>query len=300
MAGTKKGLYGEKSQIIEALFRLLKLRPVPWVVIENVYFMLHLARGMAMTHIVSQLEQMGYRWASRVVDSRGFGLPQRRRRIFLVASTDGDPRNVLLADDSPERQWPKVNLQHPIGFYWTEGRSGHGLTSDAVPPLKTGSGLGIPSPPAVLIPNGRVVIPSISAVERFQGFPAGWTSILVKQGRGRHRWRLVGNAVSVPVAEWIGQRLIRPGKYDATNDQPLPNDARWPSAAWNMGGSRMVANVSEHPLIKRRGRISAYATDEWPDLSSRALAGFIRRAREGQLRFPPGFLAALQRNLDAR
>ena len=297
MAGKKTGLDGEKTQVIHALFRLLEVRRVSWVVIENVYFMLHLARGATMAYVLSRLERLGYRWASRVVDSRAFGLPQRRRRVYIVASLVGDPRDVLLADDAADRSWPGLDLQRPIGFYWTEGRSGHGLTADAVPPLKAGSGLGIPSPPAVLLPSGRVATPPIEAVERLQGFPARWTSALRHVRHGRNRWRLVGNAVSVPVAEWIGRRLATPGVYDAGNDSPLVEGGRWPNAAWCMGGSRMVANVSECPVGKRRGRLSAFATERWPDLSKRALAGFVRRAHEGRLRYPCGFLAALEANL---
>ena len=87
MAGGKQGIDGDKSRVVDALFRLLEVRQTPWVVIENVYFMLHLARGAAMEHIVSRLERLGYRWASRVVDSRAFGLPQRRRRVFIVAQS---------------------------------------------------------------------------------------------------------------------------------------------------------------------------------------------------------------------
>ena len=298
MAGNKQGLEGDKTRVVDALFRLLEVQRAPWVVVENVYFMLHLARGAAMEHVVSRLERLGYRWASRVIDSRAFGLPQRRRRVYIVASLDGDPRDVLLADDAPDRSWPALDLARPIGFYWTEGRSGHGLTADAVPPLKIGSGLGIPSPPAVLLPCGRVATPTIEAVERFQGFPARWTSVLRDVRKGRNRWRLVGNAVSVPVAEWIGRRLTAPGRYDGRKDREFIYGTGWPNAAWCMGGERMGANVSECPLDRRRGRLSAFATEKWPDLSKRALAGFVRRAREGRLRYPSGFLAALEANLE--
>ena len=297
MAGKKMGLDGDKTKVVEALFRLLEVGPAPWVVVENVYFMVHLSRGSAMEYVLSCLEGLGYRWASRVVDSRAFGLPQRRRRVYIVASLAGDPRNVLLADDVADRSWPELDLRRLIGFYWTEGRSGHGLTADAVPPLKAGSGLGIPSPPAVLLPSGRVATPPIEAVERFQGFPARWTSTLRHVRQGRNRWRLVGNAVSVPVAEWIGKRITTPGAYDESNDKPFVEGERWPNAAWCMDGNRMVANVSEYPVDKRRGRLSAFATERWPDLSERALAGFVRRAHEGPLRYPSGFLAALEANL---
>lgn len=40
--------------------------------------------------------------------------------------------------------------------------------------------------------------------ERLQGFPDGWTAGFSDSAR----YRMLGNAVSVPVAEWIGRRII--------------------------------------------------------------------------------------------
>ena len=301
MAGDKKGIEGGKSTIVSSLFALLDRRSVPWVVIENVYFMLHLGRGSAIESILERLEQRGYRWAYRVVNSRAFGLAQRRRRVFIVASQSCDPRDVLLADDAGATEWPTLNMTLPIGFYWTEGRTGHGLTADAIPPLKAGSTLAIPSPPAVLLPSGRVVTPTIEALERFQGFPRGWTSMLRKKAARRHRWPLLGNAVSVPVAEWIGRRLKEPGCYDGSADPLLDPAKPWPDAAWNVDARsearRVAAGVTEYPMSRRRGRISAFATEHWPNLSQRALQGFTGRAREGRLKYLPGFLDTLEANL---
>lgn len=300
MAGDKKGIRGRKSTIVSKLFELLDHRPMPWVVIENVYFMLHLGHGAAIEYILERLEQRGYQWAYRVVNSRAFGLAQRRRRVFIVASRSFDPRDVLLADDAGDRKWPDLDMARPTGFYWTEGRTGHGLTSDAIPPLKAGSTLAIPCPPAVLLPSGRVVTPTIEAVERFQGFPGGWTSVLHARA-ARHRWRLLGNAVSVPVAEWIGRRLTNPACYDSRGDALLAQDDAWPDAAWNVDGRRnarrVATDVTEHPVRQRRGRISAFATEHWPNLSQRALRGFAHRAREGNLKYPAGFLDAVEENL---
>ena len=138
MAGDKAGLDGVKSSVVDHLFRLLRQDPVPWVLIENVYFMLHLAKGAAMERILSPLERLGYRWAYRVVDSRAFGLPQRRRRVFIVATSIGDPRGVLLADNAPTPDRDPPDMTRPIAFYWTEGRSGNGLTADAIPPSRPG------------------------------------------------------------------------------------------------------------------------------------------------------------------
>jgi DNA (cytosine-5)-methyltransferase 1 len=294
MAGDKSGINGTKSNVFDELLRLLKKSRPNWAIIENVYFMLHLGNGAGMEHVLSGLERLGYKWAYRIVDTRAFGLPQRRRRVFILACLEGDPRVVLLGDDEPELEWPKPDIARPIGFYWTEGRSGHGLTGNAIPPLKAGSGVGIPSPPAVLLPSLRVVKPSIEAAEMLQGFPKRWTSPIRGKKNARQRWRLVGNAVSVPVAEWIGKRLCAPAEYDDGEDRLLERGSSWPSAAWNLGGGRRVSRVSAYPVNRRRGTLLAYALDDWPDLSEKALNGFVRRARDSKLKYPAGFLHALE------
>ena len=42
--------------------------------------------------------------------------------------------------------------------------------------------------------------------ERLQGFPDGWTAVNGMSDSARYR--MLGNAVAVPVAYWIGQRII--------------------------------------------------------------------------------------------
>jgi DNA (cytosine-5)-methyltransferase 1 len=100
-AGTTKGLQGERSGLVAEVFRLAKKSKPRWILLENVPFMLQLSQGKAMRHIVDELEKLRYRWAWRIVDTFSFGLPQRRERVFLLASRDGNPADVLLADDNP-------------------------------------------------------------------------------------------------------------------------------------------------------------------------------------------------------
>ena len=84
------------------------------------------------------------------------------------------------------------------GFYWTEGLRGLGWAIDAVPTLKGGSTLGIPSPPAIWIQGQRTspTNPDIRDAERLQGFPSDWTEVARENGGRGARWKLVGNAVS--------------------------------------------------------------------------------------------------------
>lgn len=48
--------------------------------------------------VSQQLQALGYgSWAYRLVASAGFGVPNRRRRAFILASLHGDARDVLLS-----------------------------------------------------------------------------------------------------------------------------------------------------------------------------------------------------------
>ena len=123
-AGRTAGIIGEQSGLITHLFEILRHAgrrrdDIPWLLIENVPNMLMLDKGKAMAYLVTQLNDLGFRWAYRVVDSRAVGVPQRRRRVLLVASRTEDPRGVLFADDT--QGLDEANLRRDaFGFYWTE------------------------------------------------------------------------------------------------------------------------------------------------------------------------------------
>ncbi|MGN2252525.1 DNA cytosine methyltransferase [Frateuria sp. GZRe12] len=297
-AGTTKGLAGARSGLVGEVFRLIEKHRTSWVLLENVPFMLQLGQGEAMHVITSRLEALGYRWAYRVVDSRAFGLPQRRRRVYLLASLEGDPRNVLFADEAGAQPEPLLN-GHPVacGFYWTEGLRGLGWAVDAVPTLKGGSGIGIPSPPAIWMPDGSLVTPDIRDAERLQGFPANWTrtaETVVKKGA---RWKLVGNAVSVPAAVWIGRRMRKPGRLLDLPVMPMQGHRKWPTAAWNVGQGRHVVSISEWPMRRATPPLNEFLKYAVVPLSAKATGGFLERTRRAKLRFPHGFIHAVERHL---
>jgi len=84
VAGKRAGLSGERSGLWHEFHRVLReLRP-RWAVIENVPGLLSSNRGRDLTLILLQMEELGYGWAYRVLDARWIGVPQRRRRVFIV------------------------------------------------------------------------------------------------------------------------------------------------------------------------------------------------------------------------
>jgi DNA (cytosine-5)-methyltransferase 1 len=300
-AGRTVGIGGSQSGLVGEVFRLISetAEPPTWLLLENVPFMLQLDRGQAMRFLVDSLEELGYTWAYRVVDTRAFGIPQRRQRVLLLASQTEDPRTVLFADDAQPRD-DAEREGVACGFYWTEGTRGLGWAVDAVPTLKGGSGIGIPSPPAIRLPDaGGIVTPEIRDAERLQGFPAGWTAPGATGGRRGEgaRWKMVGNAVSVPVAEWVGRRLIRPGDEIDLKESDLA-DARWPTAAYGSDGDRVRVDASTWPERRRYRHLDDFLRYDTAPLSERATAGFLARAEASSLRFVDGFLADVRTHLD--
>lgn len=293
-AGRTKGITGEQSGLVGEVFRLVGKSKAPMLLLENVRNMLVLDKGEAMRFLVDELEALGYRWAYRLVDSRFTGVPQRRQRVIFLASRDLDPRAVLFADDAGEPE-PDYFRDDAHGFYWTEGLRGLGWARDAVPTLKGGSTIGIPSPPAVWNPDAdlgmRVVTPRIHEAEQMQGFPARWTEPADQvSNRKGTRWKLVGNAVTVGVSDWVGHRLANPGTA-ITDGHELATGERWPLAAYGANGKAWAVDVSMWPTRSPYRHLSDVVDlSEAAPLSARAANGFHSRAERGRLNFADGFL----------
>jgi DNA (cytosine-5)-methyltransferase 1 len=301
-AGRTAGIHGEASGLVKHLFELLAEASPTWVVIENVRNMLVLDRGTAMEYLVTEFERLGYRWAYRLVDSRFTGVPQRRQRVIMVASRTHDPRTVLFADDAGE---PGVEhyRDDAYGFYWTEGRTGLGWAQDALPTLKGGSSLGIPSPPALWVrdaPTGRAIVtPDLTDAETLQGFPANWTAPAQAFGRSGTRWKLVGNAVTVGVAQWLGKRLRTPGTPIDMVCGILPKGDRWPTAAWGDADQRWSVDASMWPERQPyRHLLESVDLAKAVPLSLRATAGFYGRLEVSRLRYDESFGLAVKRHAE--
>lgn len=299
--GRRAGILGADSALVAEVIRLVSGRKTSpdWLVFENVPFMLRLHGGEAMDWLTGELERLGFIWAYRIIDARAFGVPQRRRRVVILASRCHDPRPVLFGCDAGPHMKGRGSARdgQDCGFYWTEGNRGLGWTPGGVPPIKGGSAIGIPSAPAIWSRQGpdSFGTPEIRDAERLQGFPAGWTLPAERElGGKRLRWRLIGNAVNVHVSAWLAERIARLPK----DEQPFAEfrtraSARWSRAGWGARGQRFDVEVTEWPVRAPYRTISRFLRYPVEPLSIRASAGFLSRAQKSTLRFEPGFIDEL-------
>lgn len=303
-AGRRQGLEGSRSGLVWEFFRLIEGRKPEFFVLENVANLLRLESGQALQLLLKTIEELGYRWAYRLVDTRGFGLPQRRQRVIFLASRGPTaPEDVLFS-----QTFTPVHNDEPLephddkayGFYWTEGRRGVGWTEDAVPTIKGGSALGIPSPPAIYVTKKRFAgTPSIVDGERLQGFEAGWTDICIegKEIKLGIRWKLIGNAVSVPLSTWLGEQLAR-DKHDpaleALHHEPMRSNRPMPQAAMGAKGKWTAVQIGTHVRTSKHTPIMKFLSEPLRPLSTKALAGYVKRARLSTRRIPDRFLSDLE------
>lgn len=89
IAGRGAGLAGERSGLFSEIVRLLAELQPRWFVLENVPRLLTINGGRDMGAVIGSLAECGYGLAWRVLDASAFGVPQRRRRVFLVGHFGG-------------------------------------------------------------------------------------------------------------------------------------------------------------------------------------------------------------------
>lgn len=135
IAGLRKGLEDERGNLALEYLRLVDRLQPTWVVWENVTGVLSSNGGRDFGAFLGALEELGYKWAYRTLDAQYFGVPQRRRRVFVVGHI-GDPRRpgeVLFDPESVSGHSPpsSQSQQRSTAFIATgaEGGSGAGVMS---------------------------------------------------------------------------------------------------------------------------------------------------------------------------
>ena len=134
VAGLRKGLEDPRGNLALMFLGLAdKLKP-RWVVFENVPGLLSSNGGRDLGAFLGALVQLGYGFAMRVLDAQHFGVPQRRRRVFVVACL-GDwraPAEVLLEPDCVRRDIKKgrATRKEVTGTLSSRSSAGGGLGTD--------------------------------------------------------------------------------------------------------------------------------------------------------------------------
>jgi len=216
--GPRAGLRGNQSGLFHDFATLVRARRPEVVVLENVHGLLTSHGGRDFAIVLKTMDELGYGLAWRVFNSQHFGIPQSRKRVYVVA-VHRDPRSAAeilfepeCSDRHSETRGP--NEKKPPSLFQTilgdtlKGPlvKARAYFIDAESARHTGTDW---SRNYVWYPSGRVRRFTPVEVERVQGFPEGWTDIpaVGKEDADSLRYHAIGNSVTPQVAEWLGGRI---------------------------------------------------------------------------------------------
>ena len=227
IAGNRKGLAGERSGLFFEAMRVVKILKPKWLLVENVPGLLSSNKGRDMATVLFTLAQSGYGWSYRILDSRYFGVAQRRRRVFIVGRSGSQcPPQILFEPESDRRHYPKNKKMEQVGLciLARDGeRQDPGAETIIASCVKSSDYRSLPI--GQFGNENNLVAGTVSTNTR--GSPRKTTdetliASIDSDGKREvagvsHRFHIprgivLGNAVSVPVAEWIGRRIMEFGK----------------------------------------------------------------------------------------
>jgi len=115
VAGNRAGLAGKRSGLFFEFMRIVKAFAPRWILVENVPGLLSSSGGRDMGAVLGRLAELGYGTAYRVLDAQWFGVPQRRRRVFIIGYFGGTNNETTMRE-------LRGNFRGPI----RDGRRGTG------------------------------------------------------------------------------------------------------------------------------------------------------------------------------
>jgi DNA (cytosine-5)-methyltransferase 1 len=163
-AGKRLGMDDPRGNLALHYLRIVRDIQPKWFIYENVPGLLSSNGGEDFATFIGEMVKLGYGFAYRVLDAQYFGVPQRRRRVFVVGCADGDWRSAAavlfdekslcgdLASSKPKRQGSPLFSQASVGNEGGELERGRGIVHcEKVGPTMTSSG-----PPYSRTGNERV------------------------------------------------------------------------------------------------------------------------------------------------
>ena len=224
IAGKRGGTADERGALMYAYLGIAETYRPRWVIWENVPGVLSSNSGYDFTSFLAGLEECGYGWAYRVLDAQYFGVPQRRRRVFVVGHIDN--RTDLAAKVLFEQQGVCGNIAAgseiqkkttaAIGKgvnYFRRGGNYKYHKDKKAATLRSSAASDCFD---LVLTSEKEYIRRLTPLEceRLQGFPDNYTQI---EWRGKPaeqcpdslRYKAIGNSMAVPVMRWIGERIER-------------------------------------------------------------------------------------------
>jgi DNA (cytosine-5)-methyltransferase 1 len=233
IAGHQAGFNDERSNVFWKILEIVDYHHPRCLVLENVKNLLTHDDKQTFQRIKDELTQRGYNLTYKILNTATMtGIPQHRERLYIVAFRDPIQIDQLLdfpvIPKRPIQDFldPIVSLDTHSKYYYTESSRIFPLLQEAVvdtdkiyqyrrvyvrenkshecPTLTANMGTGGHNVPIIRVRDGiRKLTPR--ECFNFQGFPADY---ILPDISDAQLYKLVGNAVSVPVVQKIAKQIV--------------------------------------------------------------------------------------------
>lgn len=209
--GKRRGLKGDRSGLFYKYAQLVKQAQPKWILVENVPGLLNSHQGEDFKILLQTLDELGYGVSWRVLDAKHFGTPQRRRRVYIVGSLGSLRSREVLFDAPADKLAPAPSKNQKeaateqsaqgarVTNFFSIQHASIGRKPEAGPQAK-----GYRNDGETFTLDSRGSADAVCSTTA--GFRVRKATGLSK-GLDGNRLRAIGNAVCVPIIEWIGNRI---------------------------------------------------------------------------------------------
>ncbi|UTC50800.1 DNA cytosine methyltransferase [Treponema sp. OMZ 855] len=224
IAGKRGGTADERGALMYAYLGIVETYRPRWVIWENVPGVLSSNSGYDFASFLAGLEECGYGWAYRVLDAQYFGVPQRRRRVFVIGHSDNradlaaevlfKPESMCgnIATGSETQKKTTAAIGKGVNYFRRGGNFKYHKDKKAATLRSSASSDCFD----LVLAREKRYIRRLTPLEceRLQGFPDNYTQIewrgkTAEQCPDSLRYKAIGNSMAVPVMRWIGERIKR-------------------------------------------------------------------------------------------
>jgi len=206
VAGKRAGFNDTRGTLFFDIARILKEKKPRHLVLENVKGLLTHDKGLTFQTILGVLADLGYRVEWQVLNSKDFGVPQNRERVFIIGHLRGECRRKVFPIRRSNQMGSKKNqaANTLTSNYWKGAAASRPIPTDGT----------------------RIRRLTPRECERLQGFPDDWTQqgieyqtivdndidkfpVSVKMS-DTQRYKMCGNAVTTNVVQAVMEGLLCP------------------------------------------------------------------------------------------
>lgn len=228
IAGKRGGFDDTRGTLFFEICRILRDKRPRHFLLENVKGLLSHDNKETIIKIIEILTDLGYRVEWQVLNSKDFGVPQNRERVFIVGHLGGERRPEIFPigesnsgdiqnSKDKERQkcaWALRQRDYKDGTnFWGERviSRPHGFNKGSIKKLPTLRACNNYSGNEPIVNGIKIRRLTPTECERLQGFPDGWTEGI----SDTQRYKCMGNAVTTNVITALGEKIL---------DQCVPKD----------------------------------------------------------------------------